>query len=141
MDRLFVDTWGWLALRDRSERRHGDVKKTVTDFTRDPLGIVTTDYVLDKAFTLLFRRLPFSIARESMQLLSAAIADQGIKLIPITTARFEAAQVLRLRYADKPDISFTDLCSMAVMTELGIRNILTEDAHFTQVGLGFQCLP
>ncbi|MCL5995064.1 MAG: hypothetical protein M1546_03285 [Chloroflexi bacterium] len=49
--------------------------------------------------------------------------------------------MLRLKFSDKPDISFTDLTSMVVMTELGITQIMTADAHFTHVGMGFQCVP
>ena len=46
-----------------------------------------------------------------------------------------------LRYRDKPRVSFTDLTSFTVMRELGIRHVLTADAHFPQAGLGFQCFP
>ena len=49
--------------------------------------------------------------------------------------------MLRLKYLDKPQISFTDLTSMLIMQEFDIYRILTEDAHFTQVGLGFQLEP
>ncbi len=53
---LFIDTWGWLALRDKGERRHNE---TVAAFDKALASgsMVTTDYVLDETFTLLFRRL------------------------------------------------------------------------------------
>jgi len=62
-------------------------------------------------------------------------------LVWITPSRFEASQKLRLKFQDKPDISFTDLTSMVVMQELGITDILTGDAHFTHVGMNFVLFP
>ena len=57
--KLFIDTWGWLTLRDRDEARHEDVKEFYRQF-RDQNGIIyTSDYVLDETITLLFRRLSF----------------------------------------------------------------------------------
>ncbi|HEY0738139.1 MAG TPA: hypothetical protein VGD69_24695, partial [Herpetosiphonaceae bacterium] len=59
----------------------------------------------------------------------------------ITPDRFAATQQLRQKFHDKPNISFTDLTSMVVMNEMSISSILTGDAHFTHVGLGFQLIP
>jgi predicted nucleic acid-binding protein len=73
--------------------------------------------------------------------LSAAFSTDRFQLIQIDETRFAQAQILRLKYLDKPQISFTDLTSMVVMQELGISHVLTEDAHFIQVGLGFERLP
>ena len=36
---------------------------------------------------------------------------------------------LKKRFNDKPRISFADLTSMAIMAELGIQQVLTEDAR------------
>ena len=58
-----------------------------------------------------------------------------------TAKRFSDAWRLRLRYSHKPRISFTDLTSFVVMRELGLQHVLTGDAHFEQVGLGFVRLP
>lgn len=139
--KLFVDTWGWLTLRDRREVHH----QAVTDFYRDfraQDGLVyTTDYVLDETLTLLFKRLPFVQARESLEILEEAIQAGYLNLEWITPDRFTETKKLRLRLQDKPLISFTDLSSMVVMQELDIPIILTGDAHFTHVGLGFQIMP
>jgi predicted nucleic acid-binding protein len=59
----------------------------------------------------------------------------------VSAAQFEQAWVLRQRYHDKPDISFTDLTSMVVMQDLGITDVFTGDAHFQQVNLGFRLFP
>src|SRR5438093_13257983 len=55
---LFVDTWDWLTLRDRRERRHREAKAAFQEALSRKSGLVTTDFVLDETFTLLFRRLP-----------------------------------------------------------------------------------
>lgn len=140
MDRLFVDTWGWLTLRDKSEQRHADIVPVFESFQQAGHAIYTSDFVLDETFTLLFRRLPFSAARESMELLTASLEEGSLVSIPINAPRFKAAQQLRLRYQDKPNISFTDLTSMVVMQEFEIQKILTEDGHFAQVGLGLELI-
>ena len=113
MAHLFVDTWGWLTLRDKGERRHAEVVPVFESFQQPEHRIFTSDFVLDETFTLLFRRLPFAVARESMELLAASVEEGSLVSIPITAARFKAAQAFRIRYQDKSAISFTDLASMA----------------------------
>lgn len=90
---------------------------------------------------LFFKRLSFLEARESLDMIEQAIQDGYLRLERITPARFEEAKRLRLKFQDKPRISFTDLASMVVMKELDIADILTGDTHFVQVGMGFQLVP
>ena len=101
----------------------------------------TTDYILDETFTLLFRRLPFKEAKGSLDAIDLAIKEGYLCLERITAERFEKAKGLRIKFQDKPGISFTDLTSMVVMAEMGITSILTQDGHFIQVGMGFQRVP
>jgi len=49
--------------------------------------------------------------------------------------------LLRKKYQDKPDISFTDFTSFVIMQELAINRVFTGDAHFEKVNLGFEILP
>lgn len=140
-DPVFVDTWGWLALGHRRDPHHGDVRRIYEDLHRRHAPMITTDHVLDELITLLFRRESFGEAVRFVEGIVAA-ADKGQVLIERAASdSFAAAWDLRKRFQDKPKISFTDLLSMAIMRERGITRILTEDEHFTQVGMGFQLAP
>lgn len=76
---LFVDTWGWLAARDKGDAGHGAAVSALDSALAAEEAVVTTDYVLDETFTLLFRRLSASKARESVQSLAAAV-EEGLGL-------------------------------------------------------------
>ncbi|MBI4532243.1 MAG: type II toxin-antitoxin system VapC family toxin [Candidatus Latescibacteria bacterium] len=139
--KLFIDTWGWLTLRDRGESRHEEVKAFYAAFVgRRGVGY-TTDYVLDETFTLLFRRLPFQVAKASLELLDRSIREGYLTLERISRERFDKAKALRLKLHDKPRISFTDLTSMVTMAECAISDVLTEDDHFSYIGMGFRKVP
>ena len=138
--RLFVDTWGWLALADSRDSAH----LPAVSERRKHIGpglLVTTDYVLDETFTRLFARCPFAVARQFSDAIMKSESAGLVSIERITPARFQAAYRMRMRYRDKPSISFTDFTSFGIMQELGIRDVLTADSHFTQVQLGFRRIP
>ena len=136
--KLFVDTWGWLALADRGEKRHPEAATCYTERSSAIGRVLTSNFVLDEFLTILFSRRPFA---EAARFSKALLASPFLTIEQVTPKRFSAAMDLRLKLADKPRISFTDLTSMAIMTELGVVDILTADVHFTHVGLGFRLLP
>lgn len=138
---VFVDTWGWLTLNDAGERRHKEVADLYRALIAQNTLFYTTSFVLDETFTLFFKRLNSYQAKQAMLQLSTAFSADLFQLIYIDELRFTQAQTLRLKYLDKPQISFTDLTSMAVMQEFNIQRVLTEDAHFVQVGMGFERIP
>jgi uncharacterized protein len=140
-NRLLIDTWGWLTLNDAGERRHLEVAAFYRTLLERKALIYTTTFILDETFTLFFKRLNSYRAQQAMQQLSAAFSTERFQLIQIDEIRFIQAQNLRFKYLDKPQISFTDLTSMVVMQELNIEQVLTEDAHFIQIGLGFERVP
>lgn len=137
---LFIDTWGWVTLLNKRESRYKEIRSFYSDFRNKESSIYTTDYVLDETFTLLFRRLPFPIAAKAMSFIEDAIHDGYLLLEWITPERFKQAEALRLRFKDKPKISFTDLTTIVVMKELTLIHILTEDDHFDQIGMDFKIL-
>jgi len=141
MKTLFIDTWGWFNIFNRKEKHHQQVIQLYKEVQNKKGTIITTDYVLDEVYTLLFKRLPVDLAVKAFDTLSTAVENGYLNLVWITPERFEASQKLRLKFQDKPDISFTDLTSMVVMQELGMTDILTGDAHFTHVGMNFVLFP
>ena len=140
-ERLFVDTWGWLALADDREPRHTAVRRVLGSLWRAGGVAVTTDYVLDETFTLVFRRLPFVKGRRFVAMLEAGEREEHLHLERILAERFARAKALRMQLRDKPLISFTDLTTMVVMQELQLTRVVTADAHFRHVGLDFEPVP
>ncbi|MBM3773887.1 MAG: type II toxin-antitoxin system VapC family toxin [Acidobacteria bacterium] len=138
---LFVDTWGWIALEDGRDPSHAAVAAIHRQQSETRAAWVTTDYVIDETCTRLFAQRPFGEAERFFNGIFASRDAGHIRIEAIDPDRFQAAWRLRLRYRDKPRISFTDFTSFAVMRELGIRRVLTADAHFEQVRLGFQVVP
>ncbi|MGA7877951.1 MAG: PIN domain-containing protein [Desulfoferrobacter sp.] len=139
--KLFIDTWAWLSLRDRKEPRHDEIDVFYRKFRERKGLFYTSDYVLDETITLLFKRLTFQMAEDSLTKINEAIEEGYLQVEWVSLERFEKAKGLRLKYHDKPKISFTDLTSMVVMKEIGINDILTEDEHFEHVGMGFMRKP
>jgi len=135
--KLFIDTWGWIAVADRKERDHAAASE-IFQRARRSGGAVTTNFVLDETFTLLFKRRPFE---DAWNFAAKVVRSPFIDVEEITVERFSRTLELRKRFADKPGISFTDLSTIAIMTEFGIADILTADRHFSHVGLGFRMLP
>jgi uncharacterized protein len=135
--KLFVDSWGWMTLAEPLDRKHAAARQCYENYSRSG-RVVTSNYVLDESLTLIFRRLRFDAAYNFSK---AVLESSFVTVETVTEARFRSAFELRRRFSDKPNISFTDLTSIVIMTELRMADILTADAHFAQVGLGFQLLP
>lgn len=137
---IFVDTWAWITISNKREPRHEEIKVFYEEFRLRKGVLYTTDYILSETITSLFKNLPFETAKESLRKIQLGVDKNYVILEWITEDRFIKAVDLRLKFHDKPKISFTDLTSM-VMKELKIKDVLTEDAHFTQVDMGFRNVP
>jgi len=138
---VFIDTWGWLALGHRRDALHQEVKAFYQALQKEDSLCYTTGYVLDETITLLFRREVFEEAIRFMEGIFQSAEERCLIIERVTSERFSSAWRLRKQFQDKPKISFTDLTSMVIMEEKGIKSVLTEDEHFLQVGMGFQKAP
>jgi predicted nucleic acid-binding protein len=136
--KLFIDTWGWLVLEDVKASSHAAAAQCYAESAKTGGNVLTTNYVLDETFTLLFRRRPFD---EAARFAKGLLESPFIAVETVTPEQFRKAFDLRLAFRDKPDISFTDLTSMVVMRDLKITDVLTGDRHFLQAGFGFRVVP
>jgi predicted nucleic acid-binding protein len=135
--KLFVDTWGWVAVADRSDSGHIAATE-IFQRARRSGGAITSNFILDETFTLLFKRRPFE---DAWHFTTSVVRSPFIDIQEVTRARFSKTIELRKQFSDKPRISFTDLSTMAIMVELGVTDILTADRNFAHVGLGLRALP
>ncbi len=98
---------------------------------------VTTDYILCETITLLRARTDAEGVKVFIDTILDAIRKERVSLQRIDDKRWQKTWDLCKKHSDKPGISFTDFSSMAVMKENNIKEILTNDKHFENVGMGF----
>ena len=130
MRSLFVDTSAWYPLADAGHRDHAALVEALRARVHDSVRIVTTNLVVSETHALLLRR-----AGRSVALAFARTVRQPPNAIEYSSMDRETAAVCDwLERYDDQDFSFTDAVSFAVMTELGIREALPLDTHFSTAG-------
>lgn len=135
MKGLFIDTAGWMACADESDPAHQRAREARDAALEEGKILVTTDYVVDETLTLIRVRLSL-IAAEAWW--SQLEGSSRLRWEWIGGARAEKARALFFRHRDK-SYSFTDCTSFVVMKELKLKQALTTDRHFRQ--MGFDVLP
>ena len=141
MNAIFVDTWAWIALASADDQYHAAATDQHRKLRRKRRTYVTTDFVLSEVITHLYRKQNPLQAESFLQGLWEAFDKDVHTLVHVSGGQLRQAWQLRMKYRDKPDISFADFTSMVVMQELGLTEVFTGDAHFLQVGLGFRVIP
>ncbi len=135
MKGVFVDTAGWMACADGSDPAHARTCESRDTALEQGNLLVTTDYVIDATLTLLRMRLGLTAAKAWWELVEGS---SRVRWEWVGMDRAEKARRVFFRHRDK-NYSFTDCTSLVVMQELKLRQVLTTDHHFRQ--MGFQVLP
>ena len=135
MKALFVDTAGWMACADAADPAHDEARKARDAALEQGSVLVTTDYVTDETLTLIRMRLGLPAAEAWWRQVEGS---SRVRWEWVDVVRAEKARHAFFRHADK-DYSFTDCTSLVVMHELKLKQVLTTDGHFAQ--MGFQVLP
>ncbi|OGV82598.1 MAG: hypothetical protein A3K18_08125 [Lentisphaerae bacterium RIFOXYA12_64_32] len=135
MKTLFVDTAGWVAAADATDPANQAVRDERDRWLADGGLLLTTDYVCDETLTTLRFRLGLEAAERWWAQIEGS---SRLRIETVDPAGLERARSIFFRYRDK-DFSFTDCTSFAVMRRLRLRDVLTLDEHFRQ--MGFAVLP
>ena len=131
MQRLFADTFYWIALLYRRDPWHARVSAWSTTL-RDEDIVFTTDAVFTEFLAAMSATGPY-VRQEAVGLVEGLLDDAHVRVVEGTRARFLEGLAL---YRARPDkaYSLTDCLSMQVMRREGLTDVLTNDRHFTQEG-------
>ncbi|HEY4001051.1 MAG TPA: type II toxin-antitoxin system VapC family toxin [Candidatus Xenobia bacterium] len=124
---ILVDTGAWYALVDRKDPNHERGVQFLKD-NRCPL--LTTNFILDEAITLVRYRLGHSVAVAFAEPVRRQVA---VSLVGIVASHEDAAWDIFVKHKDKA-WSFTDCTSFAVMQELHMKTAFSFDRDFEQFG-------
>ncbi len=124
-----------MACADESEPAHHRALHSRDAALESGSVLVTTDYVIDETLTLIRVRLTLAAAEAWWAQLEGS---SRLRWEWIGIARAERARDVFFRHRDK-SYSFTDCTSFVVMKELKLKQALTTDRHFRQ--MGFEVLP
>lgn len=130
MNTVFADTGFWIALLNPRDSLHHRAREL--DASPQIEHVVTTEMVLTEFMNDAGSRGQM-IRNAASQFLARLRADAGMTVVPQNSEQFwKAAGVFAAR-PDK-DWSLTDCASYLAMQERGIREALTHDRHFEQMG-------
>ena len=127
---VFVDSSGLYALADHRDLAHARAKECVSRLVRSGAGLVVTDYVIDESCTLAKIRAGGDAA---LRLLEIVERSRAFQVCWVGIEYFEAAKVFFRRHVED-GYSFTDCTSFVLMREMGMRDALTTDRHFSEAG-------
>ena len=131
----FLDTSFIIALEDADDENHEKAISFWKSFVKKPKPLITTSYIFDEVVTFVKRRIGFL---KAVEIGNRILLSPSVDLIHISQEEFEKAWEMFLFYKDKK-YSFTDCLSFLVMEKRELREVLTFDQHFKQ--MGFKILP
>ena len=121
--RAFVDTSGFYALADRSDRHHLAARRALEN--RQPGSWITTDHVLVETWLLVRSRLGHAASLRLWDDLALGLAT----LAPSSSADLTRARVIAGLWRDQ-ELSLVDCTSFAFIERLGLRKAVAFDRHF-----------
>jgi hypothetical protein len=127
MNACFADTFFYVALLSRRDRRHARALRAATELDAP---IVTTAWVMAEVANA--ASAPTARAR-FLALWDALVENPSVQVVPADPGLFDRGLALYRSRLDK-HWSLTDCISFVVMQERGIQEALTGDHHFEQAG-------
>ena len=131
--KIFVDTWAWYALTDRSDTDHKTAETVNARLINQGHTFVTTNFVMSESLTLIRYKMHHDIAVQFWETIQQLDKSELVEIVRVNQAHEERAWEIFRHYADQ-DFSFTDCTSFAVMQELQLSRAFTGDHHFMTMG-------
>ncbi len=131
MEKVFVDTSGWVALFVENDQNHKKAVSIFEEIKNSKVPIYTSDYCIDETITTILAR---GSHKQSVLAGEALFTSKIIKIVHVCPDYLQAAWELYQKYKDKM-FSFTDVTSFAIMKDLNIKKSFAFDREFVQAGI------
>ena len=125
---IFVDTFAWVAVINKSDNYHKICLKTLEFFLRKKVKFITTNYVIIETINALSK---VEFRKAVIEFINKLETSPSIEIIKITDEIYNNAWILYQKRTDK-DWGITDCTSFEVMRMLNIKKAFTFDRHFEQ---------
>lgn len=116
---VLMDTGPWVAMIDRSEKRHTECAEWLKNFKGK---IFSSEAVLTEVLYLL--NFSFKAQSAALDFISAG----AVTLVPSSIESLKTAKNLMRKYKDLP-MDFADATLVVLANDLGCRNIVTFDRN------------
>lgn len=131
MEKVFVDTSGWVALFVENDNHHKKAVSIFEDIKSSKALIHTSDYVIDETITTILVRGGY---KQSVFAGNALFTSRIIRIVHVSPDYLERAWELYQKCKDKK-FSFTDVTSLIIMKDLNIRKAFGFDREFLEAGV------
>ena len=131
MEKVFVDTSGWVALFVVNDKNHEKAISIFEDLKQSKTSIYTSDYCIDETITTIMAK---GSHKQSVLAGEVLFTSEIIKIVQVSIDYRQNAWELSQKYKDKR-FSFTDVTSFAIMKDLNIKKAFGFDREFTQAGI------
>lgn len=133
--KVFVDTSFFKALLDVRDDFHKKASAVSFILEKNRTKLITTNYILDEAYTLLRVRRGLEIAKKLRELVFSG--DRNVQVVRVQAD--DEANAWKLFLNNWSGLSFTDCTSFAVMKRLDLKEVAAFDTHFTKAGFKIIC--
>ena len=131
MTQVFVDTIYWIAITRPGDQWQAAALKAREELTPEP-RLITTDEVLTE-FLAGLSAGGATMRTKACEMVHAILNNSDVQVLAQSRQSFLSGISLYNARPDK-EYSLVDCISMSQMKNLGIRDVLTHDTHFTQEG-------
>ncbi|MBI4067615.1 type II toxin-antitoxin system VapC family toxin [Candidatus Gottesmanbacteria bacterium] len=134
--KVFADTGFFIAYYNHKDQFHHNAQQIlkILKSQYQELEILLTDYVYDEALIALLKSHPKIGYKRAETFDRDVFIKRKVTFIFISESLFQSARTIFFRYNKDKIWSFTDCTSFALMKDYGLRDVLTFDSNFKEMG-------
>ncbi len=127
---VFVDSFAWIAVINKSDNYHRISLKTLEEFLNKHVNLITTNYAIVETINALSK---VEFRKAVVEFINKLERSPSVEIVKITDEIYNNAWALYQQRMDK-NWGITDCTSFEVMRMFNIRKAFTNDKHFEQAG-------